>query len=65
MQTSSHVNEIRQCNCHMCKIMRARGKSYSKWGDIRRGYKRMLLEIIKGADPEDYNKKMTTREYDA
>lgn len=65
MQTSSHVKEVRQCNCNMCRMMRRRGKSFSEWGSIRREYRQMLTDIVKGADPENYNKQMATRDYDA
>ncbi len=65
MQTSSHVKEIRQCNCPVCRKTRSLSKSTSKWGKIRAEYRKFLNEIVKGADPEDYNKILTTREYDA
>lgn len=65
MQTSSHVKEIRQCNCKMCHLIRARSKSFSKWGTIRRNYREMFSDILKGGDPENYNKNMATRDYDA
>lgn len=65
MQTSSHVKEVRQCNCNMCRTFRARGKSFSEWGSIRRSYRAMLKDIVKGGDPENYNKNMATRDYDA
>ena len=65
MQTSSHVNEMRQCNCDMCRMMRRRGKSFSEWGLIRREYREMFNEILKGGDLENYNKNMATRDYDA
>lgn len=65
MQTSSHVKEIRQCNCSVCRTFRARGKSFSEWGSIRRSYRAMLKDIVKGGDPENYNKNMATRDYDA
>jgi hypothetical protein len=65
MQTSSHVKEIRQCNCGMCRLIRARGESFSKWGKVRSEYKLMLRNIVKGDDPENYNKQQATRDYDA
>lgn len=65
MQTSSHVKEIRQCSCEMCHMIRARGKSFSKWGSIRQDYRRMFADILKGGDPDNYNKKLATRDYDA
>lgn len=65
METSSHVKEIRQCNCQMCRLLRSRSKSFSKWKRVRSGYRRMLLDIVKGADIENYNKIMATRDYDA
>ncbi|CAB5219253.1 hypothetical protein UFOVP229_47 [uncultured Caudovirales phage] len=46
-------------------MIRARGKSFSKWGTIRRGYREMFSDILKGGDPDNYNKKLATRDYDA
>ena len=65
MQTSSHVKEIRQCNCQTCRMVRANGKSFSKWRNVRQSYRNMFLDMIKGGDPDNYNKKLTTRDYDA
>jgi hypothetical protein len=65
VETSSHVKEIRQCNCEMCQMIRSRGKSFSKWGSIRQSYRVMFADILKGGDPDNYNKKMATRDYDA
>ena len=65
METSSHVKEIRQCNCMMCRATREHSKSFSKWGTIRTKYRSMFSEIIKGADPDKYNKHLVTRDYDA
>ena len=49
----------------MCRYIRKRGKSYSKWGKIRTSYRNMLSDIVKGGDPENYNKIMASRDYDA
>ncbi len=49
----------------MCRLNRAQTKSVSKWKKVRSGYRRMLLDIVKGADIENYNKIMVTRDYDA
>lgn len=65
MQTSSHVKEIRQCGCEQCKFVRANHKTVSKWRSVRQAYRNMFLEIVKGADPDNYNKKLITRDYDA
>ena len=65
METSSHVKEIRQCSCQMCKFCRQNSKSFTKWRSIRAQYKAELKEIVKGGDPEEYNKHLTTRDYDA
>ena len=65
MQTSSHVKEIRQCNCQMCKQCRTMYKSTSKWSVVRQAYRGLFRNIVKGGDPENYNKKLTTRDYDA
>lgn len=65
MQTSSHVKEIRQCNCQMCKMIRANSQSFTNWGEIRAQYRKDLREIVKGGDPENYNKHLSTRDYDA
>lgn len=65
MQTSSHVKEIRQCSCQMCQMIRSRGKSFSKWGSIRQNYRMLFADILKGGDPDNYNKKLVTRDYDA
>lgn len=65
METSSHVKEIRQCNCQTCKACRAHYKSLSKWGSVRQAYRSMFLDILKGADPDNYNKKLASRDFDA
>ena len=65
MQTSSHVKEIRQCGCESCMYVRANRKSLSKWRNVRQAYRNMFLDILKGADPENYNKKLVTRDFDA
>lgn len=65
METSSHVKEIRQCNCQMCRGIRASSKSFSVWGSVRAGYRDMLKAVVKGGDPENYNKQLKTRDYDA
>ena len=65
METSSRVKKIRQCNCQQCRLTRASTKSESKWGTIRASYRDAFREIVKGRDPENYNKNLTTRDYDA
>jgi hypothetical protein len=65
METSAKVKEIRQCNCTMCKATRARSKSFSRWGSIRASYRDSMNAIVKGGDPENYNKNLMTRDYDA
>jgi hypothetical protein len=63
MQTSSHVKEIRQCNCSQCRYVRGAGKSASKWKKIRQQYKKELQDL--SGDLEEYNIHQTTRDYDA
>lgn len=46
-------------------MVRAHGKSFSKWRNVRQSYRNMFLDMIKGGDPDNYNKKLTTRDYDA
>jgi hypothetical protein len=65
METSAHVKEIRQCGCQMCRDTRAKLKSFSVWGSVRAGYRDMLKDVVKGGDPENYNKQLKTRDYDA
>lgn len=65
MHTSSHVKEIRQCGCPQCRKTRSLSKSMSKWKKIRAGYRKMFLEMVKGGDLDNYNKTLTTRDYDA
>lgn len=65
METSAKVKEIRQCNCAMCRSTRARSKSFSEWGAIRASYRDSMNAIVKGGDPENYNKNLKTRDYDA
>ena len=65
MHTSSFVKEIRQCSCTTCKAMRARSVTFSKWGSVRAQYRDELKEIVKGGDAENYNKHLSTRDYDA
>lgn len=65
MHTSSRVKEIRQCSCPQCRKTRSLSKSTSKWKRVRAAYRKMFLEMVKGADLEDYNKNLATRDYDA
>ena len=65
METSAKVKEIRQCNCEQCVYTRAQTKSFSKWGSLRAGYRSQFREIIKGQDPEVYQKQLKSRDYDA
>ena len=65
MHTSSFVKEIRQCSCSMCRACRTNYKTLSKWGSVRAQYRDELKEIVKGGDAENYNKHLSTRDYDA
>ena len=65
MHGSSHAKEIRQCNCQMCRYIRGRSESFSVWGKVRAGYRRMLKDIVRGGDLENYNKILKSRDYDA
>jgi len=48
MHSSSHAKEIRQCNCQMCRYIRGRSESFSVWGKVRAGYRRMLRDMVRG-----------------
>lgn len=65
METSAKIKEVRQCNCTMCRSVRANSKSFSRWGSIRSHYRQAMNEIVKGGDPDNYNKNLMTRDYDA
>jgi len=65
MHSSSHTKEIRQCGCQMCRYNRRRSESFSVWGPVRARYRDMFKDMMKGADLENYNKILKTRDYDA
>jgi hypothetical protein len=65
MYCSSHTKEIRQCNCQMCRHIRTHRESFSVWGPVRARYRDMFKDMMKGADLENYNKILKTRDYDA
>lgn len=65
MHSSSHTNEVRQCNCQMCRYIRARGESFSVWGPVRARYRDMFKDMVKGGELDAYNKILKSRDYDA